>query len=90
MIPLFIISMLTLAATGCLAIGQEPHFTAWLGRRTARLHRTDFRAMGWFLLASAAAAAIRHWCAGTGLIIWIGLLCFAILAVAISSAVCRT
>ena len=87
MMPLLVTGLLTLAAMGCLALGMERHFHAWLGRAATPRQRKDLRLAGWLLLAGAIALSIRHWGASIGAVIWLGVLTFAILGVALILAV---
>ena len=87
MMPLLVTGLLTLAAMGCLALGMERYFHAWLGRAATPRQRKDLRLAGWLLLAGALALSIRHWGASIGPVIWLGVLTFAILGVALILAV---
>jgi len=80
---------LNVIGMACLAVGMERHYRAVWGIPPSPEALSRCRRRGWMLLAAALLPSITTWGAGIGVVVWIGALTIALLAVALPLAMLK-
>ncbi len=77
---------LNTSGMAALALGMERHHRAVFGVAPTPAGRRLWRTPGWLLLATGLLPCLAGWGVAIGIVLWTGLLTFALLAVAVALA----
>ncbi len=78
--------LLNTSGMAALALGMARHHRAVLGIEPDASKRKFWRIPGWLLLAAGLIPCLAGWGVSIGIVVWTGLLTFALLAVAFALA----
>ena len=75
--------LLNTSGMAALALGMERHHRAVFGVVPSLVIRRSWRIPGWLLLAAGLLPCLAGWGVSIGMVLWVGLLTFALLVVAV-------
>lgn len=82
MIPFLLTLFTSFIGMASLAIGMDRHYRQFWGAPAPAMRLKHYRLRGWVLMAAAYLPCALEWNAAIGLIVWIGVLTLALMAVA--------
>ena len=82
MIPFILSLFIGFLGLSALALGMARHYPQFWGQAAPPQRLRRNRILGWALLASSYLPCLTEWNAAIGLIVWVGILSLALIAVA--------